>query len=658
MSERTSDTVIDRDEAHAGAAYAPPAGAARVERAIARLREAAPHLKAFDGAVELDFEGVGGAWFVQGPKVEIGQRRPAGGTQAKITISADNLVRLIDGQLDPRSGLLFGQIGVDGPPAVAMRFCDAAAGTQRRDPVFDPAILPRPTTDWARAKADLDTFGYCLVKDALTPAKTAALRKRLRDQADGEKAAGVATFDGGPSGPNQRVWALANKGQEFIDLLDEPIVDAFVPDLLGDHYIIFSYSANIAGPGGIPQTLHYDQISVQPPIPDVMIGLNIAFFLDDVTEANGGTRIVPCSGERGMAPDDPSSIDGTIAAEGPAGTALLWDSRVWHGTGPNTSDGLRHVILLYFNRHFMRAQENWALSLRDDVKAGLSDRVKTMLGYRVTNTLGGVEGPRRAVSPTAQPTRSDGWDRRSPTRHPGRSEAESRDPGAAVTVFTHPLGPGSATPSGMTSGKSNGGELVQPAARDREHAGARKLDQTQRPHQVDELVDLAGRAGHLEDEALVGGVDHLGAEDVGYAQGFDPLGARAAHLDQGQFALDAQRVARHVAHLARRNHLGELGADLVEHVVGAGRHDGDAARMRPPVGLGDREALDVVAARGEQADHAVQHARLVIHQDREGGAVDRLGRVVHVVGAARLVARGGDGVFAHARGIAPIAPDF
>jgi ectoine hydroxylase-related dioxygenase (phytanoyl-CoA dioxygenase family) len=143
--------------------------------------------------------------------------------------------------------------------------------------------------------------------------------------------------------------------------------------------------------------LHYDQISVQPPVPDVMIGLNIAFFLDDVTDANGGTRIVPCSGQKGMAPDDPSSIEGTIAAEGPAGTALLWDSRVWHGTGPNRTDSLRHVILLYFNRHFMRAQENWALSLRDDVKAGLSDRVKTMLGFRVTNTLGGVEGPREGA---------------------------------------------------------------------------------------------------------------------------------------------------------------------------------------------------------------------------------------------------------------------
>jgi hypothetical protein len=386
--------VVERDIAPPAA---PAAEAARVERAIARLRQAVARLSAFDGSVELDFDGIGAPWFVQGPSGEIGQRRPDAPVQASLTLSADNLIRLIDGQLDPRSGFMFGQIKVAGQIAIAMRFGDAAAGAKRRDAVFDAAILPRPTLDWARAKADLDIFGYCLIKDALTPAKTAALRQRLRDQADGEKAAGVATFDGGPGGPNQRVWALVNKGQEFIDLLDEPIIDAFVPDLLGDHSIIFSYSANIAGPGGRPQMLHYDQISVQPPVPDVMIGLNIAFFLDDVTDANGGTRIVPCSGERGMAPDDPSSIEGTIAAEGPAGTALLWDSRVWHGTGPNRTDGLRHVVLLYFNRHFMRAQENWALSLRDDVKAGLSDRVKTMLGFRVTNTLGGVEGPKEGA---------------------------------------------------------------------------------------------------------------------------------------------------------------------------------------------------------------------------------------------------------------------
>src|SRR5688572_13198426 len=57
-------------------------------------------------------------------------------------------------------------------------------------------------------------------------------------------------------------------------------------------------------------------------------------------------------------------------------------------------------------------------------------------------------------------------------------------------------------------------------ARDRDHAGARYLDQAERLHQVDEGVQLLGRAGHLEDKGFDRRIDHPRAEDVGDAQGF------------------------------------------------------------------------------------------------------------------------------------------
>ena len=62
------------------------------------------------------------------------------------------------------------------------------------------------------------------------------------------------------------------------------------------------------------------------------------------------------------------------------------------------------------------------------------------------------------------------------------------------------------------------------ASLDRQHAGARHLDQAQRAHQVGELVDLRRCAGDLkEDEALGRRVDHVGAEDVGDSQRLDPV---------------------------------------------------------------------------------------------------------------------------------------
>lgn len=59
----------------------------------------------------------------------------------------------------------------------------------------------------------------------------------------------VAQVDGGPDGPNQRLWTLINKGDDFLDLLSHPIIDEFVPWALGEHAVITTYTANIARPG-------------------------------------------------------------------------------------------------------------------------------------------------------------------------------------------------------------------------------------------------------------------------------------------------------------------------------------------------------------------------------------------------------------------------
>jgi ectoine hydroxylase-related dioxygenase (phytanoyl-CoA dioxygenase family) len=359
---------------------------------LARLRDAAPRVAAFSGLVEIRLADAGDvSLFIQCPSGEVTGDAPSGEILVTITLNSRDLIRIIDKKLDPRA--VFGfkrKFDVDGAIADAMHFCDALQGVERRQPKLNRAILPKATPDLARAKADYERFGYCLLQDAISPETVARLRRRLVDQAAAEREAGVAILDGGPNLTNQRVRILPNKGQEFLDLLNAPVIDEFCPQLLGDHYIISSYSANIAGNGGEPMYLHYDQVFVDPPIPNVQLGLNFAFFLDDVHEANGGTRLLPANAKDGFAPDNPLSTDGTVAAEGPAGTALIFDSRVWHGTGSNTTDEPRHVLLLFLLRFFMRAQDNYALCLRDDVKATLSDRIKTMLGFRVTNSLGGL----------------------------------------------------------------------------------------------------------------------------------------------------------------------------------------------------------------------------------------------------------------------------
>ena len=139
--------------------------------------------------------------------------------------------------------------------------------------------------------------------------------------------------------------------------------------------------------------LHTDQVGIQPPVREIAFGMNIMWFLTDVTAENGGTRVFPGSHLGPIAPDDPFNIDGTVAAEGPAGTALVFESRLWHATGPNSmTEGERPVILMFFMRSFVRQQENNFLSIRPEVEATMSDRVRRMLGYMTDGAFGGVEG--------------------------------------------------------------------------------------------------------------------------------------------------------------------------------------------------------------------------------------------------------------------------
>lgn len=66
--------------------------------------------------------------------------------------------------------------------------------------------LPKPTEDIEQVKQDIKEFGYGLIKNALTPEQVAIMKKAVQEQAAGENAAGIGQADGGPNGPNQRIW--------------------------------------------------------------------------------------------------------------------------------------------------------------------------------------------------------------------------------------------------------------------------------------------------------------------------------------------------------------------------------------------------------------------------------------------------------------------
>jgi ectoine hydroxylase-related dioxygenase (phytanoyl-CoA dioxygenase family) len=258
-----------------------------------------------------------------------------------------------------------------------------------------PVELPPIRTDLDAARADLDRHGLARVAGAITANELAEAKARILEQAAGEDAAGVAFHDGGAddrgarNGPNQRVWNLINKGEIFRRLVLNETVRALIAHVLGEEVLLSSFTGNLANPGGLAQGLHRDD-GYAPRDLGIPIVANSLYMLDDFTEENGGTRVAPGShlgpGSSAVAPPN------TVAATGPAGTVMIFDGRLWHGTGANRSTVRRAGLLGYYCRPFVRQQENMTMSVAPEVVAQCSPELLSLLGFQTWRTLGMVEG--------------------------------------------------------------------------------------------------------------------------------------------------------------------------------------------------------------------------------------------------------------------------
>jgi ectoine hydroxylase-related dioxygenase (phytanoyl-CoA dioxygenase family) len=252
------------------------------------------------------------------------------------------------------------------------------------------------TTLVAACRRELDEAGYCIVPDALDTAELATVRHALDRAAAEDDERGVA-LRYGPNGANQRLWALLNRGDEFVRLATHPLGLAIVRSGLGHDIQLSNLSANITGPGGDREIgrLHTDQGFLSEPWP-VQLATNVAFLLDDFTEENGATLVVPGSHKtldipvHDLAPDAPGRITGT------AGSMAVWDGRLHHATGLNrTADQRRRGVFATYNLPFLRTQENWTRSLDPRVLA-LHPDLAALTGFSEWQTLGAVNGPKQS----------------------------------------------------------------------------------------------------------------------------------------------------------------------------------------------------------------------------------------------------------------------
>ena len=271
--------------------------------------------------------------------------------------------------------------------------------------------LPQPTRDTARLRGDLFTHGFCLIEDALDADTLKRVQQRLTEQAAAERKLHDMKNPANPQPRNQWVGMLLNKGDVFFDLVTHPIAMPLIEALLGRDYLISCVDAQIQHPGSGAMPLHSDQWWMPPPaipsaqhqppseirrntgkgrngrsatgaVSSVMVA-NVMWMVTDFTEATGATRVVPGSHLAGENPDPsvPHPVE-TIGAIGSAGTAFVFDGRLWHGAGANRTDQPRYGITSNYCVPQCRQLENYTRGMRPEVLARCPAAIRERLGFR------------------------------------------------------------------------------------------------------------------------------------------------------------------------------------------------------------------------------------------------------------------------------------
>ncbi len=197
-------------------------------------------------------------------------------------------------------------------------------------------------------KADLDEKGFALFPGLIDREWIENLRTRFEEICEKEGAhAGIEVHQ---EAGTRRLSDLCNKGPAFDCVYTHPTVLAAIHHVIGRDFKLSSLNARDALPGDGLQGLHADwgadydgQFHV----------CNSIWLLDDFSEENGCTRLVPGTHKS----QHPSKVlEDTQAPHpeqelliAPAGTVAVFNSHTWHGGTLNKSKDLqRRAMHCYF----------------------------------------------------------------------------------------------------------------------------------------------------------------------------------------------------------------------------------------------------------------------------------------------------------------------
>lgn len=230
-----------------------------------------------------------------------------------------------------------------------------------------------------------ETKGFMLIENALTAdelraVRAAATRAEERWRAD-------TSLPGIRSENLEEVIAPIEYHDTLLQLLWHPRVFPLVRQALGDDVMMIDNSYYIT-PSHTARThagWHHD-VGVRGVYhPQSVLMVKVFYLLSDVHADSGGTAMIPGSHRLPMdfvypQVDDPKDMPGSVQMAGKAGTAYMFNGRIYHAAVRNESDNPRRVLIFNYGHLWMRQWSQYEPSQRllDEARAS-GDPVRMQL---------------------------------------------------------------------------------------------------------------------------------------------------------------------------------------------------------------------------------------------------------------------------------------
>ncbi len=213
------------------------------------------------------------------------------------------------------------------------------------------------------------------------------------DQLIDEIAAEMAGYvDATPGGSDdfsgrttKRTGALIGRSPAARTLVQHPVILDVAGRLLHQaraYQVHLTQLISIGG-GSPGQPIHRDEWAFDFfPFPsDLHPQCNTIWAMNDFTDANGATRLIPGSQDWPVAFDH--KVTESVPAEMSKGSCLLYTGKVYHGGGANTTDTTRTGLNITYCAAWLRQEENQYLSCPPEVAATLDDDLLKLMGYQM-----------------------------------------------------------------------------------------------------------------------------------------------------------------------------------------------------------------------------------------------------------------------------------